>query len=492
MNHMTTSSPAHLPPHRDQPPAASARLDGVDLARFLAIVGMMTAHLLIVHRAEITTPSSWLDPWSWSAIADGRSSTLFGLLAGVSVALMARRPLADGGEAVPRLRLALMARGLAIAAVGIALEEVQSAIAVVLTVYGLVFMVMALVVRWRPRSLAIGAALIGLGGVVTSALPALIDTEVWTPHSVVGGIFVGGTYPALVWVSFGMVGMAIARMDLTAARTRRVMVGGGAAVAAAAYGLGAVVTRLWPAPSRHGTVFEKIPLVDLGAPEPDRYDFGYAWVLPHDEHAWQRDLLNPDAHSGGLLDLIGSMGFGIAVLGLCLLVCEPQRVRKLTAPLRAAGSMPLTFYIGHVLSTAYVAKVFVWDRGESADISPEEITRALTGADPDRSPDEMRQFIERMLHIDNADPKLVTLWIVSIVMFPVLAVLWRQRFTKGPAEEVLARWTSLVTAPREPRVFRGSQPAGAAAPPSIPVGSEPHRPGDDRQGEGGRGPVSVQ
>ena len=52
------------------------RLGGIDLARGLAVIGMLAAHLLTIEEPfDLTRPQTWLD------IVNGRSSILFAVLA---------------------------------------------------------------------------------------------------------------------------------------------------------------------------------------------------------------------------------------------------------------------------------------------------------------------------------------------------------------------------------------------------------------------------
>ena len=50
--------------------------------------------------------------------------------------------------------------------------------------------------------------------------------------------------------------------------------------------------------------------------------------------------------------ILGSGGFALAVIALCLLVSRP--LRWLLLPLGALGSMPLSAYSGHVLAIALI------------------------------------------------------------------------------------------------------------------------------------------
>ena len=53
-----------------------SRIAGVDLARGLAVIGMLAAHLLTIDAFDAGRPETWID------IANGRSSILFATLAG--------------------------------------------------------------------------------------------------------------------------------------------------------------------------------------------------------------------------------------------------------------------------------------------------------------------------------------------------------------------------------------------------------------------------
>ena len=71
------------------------RIAGVDLARGLAVIGMIAAHLLWIEDFDFADAATWV------AVVDGRSSILFATLAGVSIGLVTggSRPLAAAGDA---------------------------------------------------------------------------------------------------------------------------------------------------------------------------------------------------------------------------------------------------------------------------------------------------------------------------------------------------------------------------------------------------------
>ncbi len=114
----------------------SSRMPGIDLARFLAIVGMIAVHTL-----QVTAPNPVLD------LSNGNASTLFAVLAGVGAALASRAALQAGATATARL--ALVARGAGLVGLGLLLGLMPSPAVVILVYLGVTFVVMAAFIRAR-------------------------------------------------------------------------------------------------------------------------------------------------------------------------------------------------------------------------------------------------------------------------------------------------------------------------------------------------------
>ena len=78
-------------------PAGSAeRVIGFDLARALAILGMVVVHFSLVMAADRSGPA-WLT--EVLGFLDGRAAATFVILAGVGVTLMSRRAVLSAGPA---------------------------------------------------------------------------------------------------------------------------------------------------------------------------------------------------------------------------------------------------------------------------------------------------------------------------------------------------------------------------------------------------------
>ena len=74
-------------------------------------------------------------------------------------------------------------------------------------------------------------------------------------------------------------------------------------------------------------------------------------------------VLTAEDHSSGLWEVIGSGGFALATIGVCLLLCRTP-LRWVAVPLRAVGSMPLTAYVLQLVVWALVALALLGDTGD--------------------------------------------------------------------------------------------------------------------------------
>lgn len=299
------------------------RLAGIDLARGLAVLGMLAAHLLD------TYPFDWADPASWLDVVNGRSSILFATLAGVSLALMTRRAPEDRSvRGVLRGRIAV--RAVIIWAVGIALIATAVPVYVILPAYGILFLLALPLIAWRARALWILAAALA---VVMPFVQPFIAGAFFGRGSSSGETeaLIGWEYPFTLWSTFLVAGMALGRSDLRRLRTQLLVLAAGTALAVVAYGADAIA-RLQP-------VSDETPTGP------------FAFVLA----VW-----TAEAHSGGALEVWGSGGFALAVIAACLLVCRTP-IRTVLFPLRAVGSMPLTAYAGQIVAWAIAATVLLGD-----------------------------------------------------------------------------------------------------------------------------------
>jgi uncharacterized membrane protein YeiB len=319
------------------------RILGLDVARGLAILGMAGAHI------GETPAFEWLEPSTWTDLVHGRSSILFAVLAGVSIALMTGRSALPERERIPGIRLNLIGRGAVIFVIGLALEMLNTPIAVILTLYGLLYVAVIPVLRWRPWQLLTGAAVLALVG---PALLALLSAVALNPYGSGIGFVLYGSYPLTVWMAFVLGGMALGRLRVDEVRTAVIALAVGVALVVVGYGLGGIGQA---SGLGGGSGSSSIIEGDIGGEgmSPSGWeDYPQALAAADPLGAVLRAVFAVEPHSGGTAEILGSGGFALAVVALCLLLSRPLRWPLL--PLGALGSMPLTAYSAHVLSVALV------------------------------------------------------------------------------------------------------------------------------------------
>ncbi|WP_405217087.1 heparan-alpha-glucosaminide N-acetyltransferase domain-containing protein [Agrococcus sp. Ld7] len=332
---------------------AAGRLVGIDLARLVAVAGMMAAH---------TLGSAEAMPAAVVALVDGPPSTLFAVLGGVSVTLAGRARLVAGdrGGAVR----ATLARGAVVALLGVLIAPLATAVYVVLVPFGVAIALAApllLAPSWLLATLAT-AIVLGGGSVVTwagSHLPSLHRaSDVFGPLEsllpAVNDVLLTGVYPALIWLGYLLIGMLLMRglLAARAAGTERAML-------TRVAGAGALLTGIGVAMSELGVLL----LSDVVAPgEPS---VARDWLLsngygaaPDEGPLWQ---LLAAPHTGTPADMARTAGIAllaIGLLGLLVQRCSPRTLRAIE-PLRAAGGAPLTIYIVHVVGYSLAAGLLI-------------------------------------------------------------------------------------------------------------------------------------
>ncbi|KQZ82368.1 acyltransferase [Microbacterium sp. Root166] len=308
------------------------RIAGVDVARGLAVLGMFAAHLL-----WIDEPFRWQDAGTWVAVVEGRSSILFATLAGVSIAL------ATGGRTPPRglelraSRVRLLTRAGLLWAIGVLLILTGVPVYVILPAYALLFLLAVPLLRLGARALLLSAG--ALAVVMPVLQVALDDLPLWrTMEGNALSLAIGWHYPFTTWIVFLLAGMGVARAGIRRLSVQLWMLASGVVLAVAGYGIAAAIGAL-----------------EEGPPG-----------------SFAAELWTAAPHSTGLLEVVGSGGFALAVIAACLLACRTVLV-WIALPLRAVGAMPLTAYVGQLLVWAVVAAAVLGRIGDLAgfrDLEP--------------------------------------------------------------------------------------------------------------------------
>ncbi len=320
------------------------------MARLVALAGMMATHILPSFQdgtADLTFSQS---------LAGGRASALFAVLAGVSVALTTGRTKPARGWELVAAAAGLAVRAVLIAAVGLALGGFDSGIAVILSYYGVLFLLGIPFLALRtPWLLVLAAGWLVLGPVLAHLVrpqlpppgfdPSPSFDALGDPVRLLGELTFTGHYPAVPWLAYLLVGMAIGRTDLTTWRAPAILAAAGAALVAVAV---LVSDALVGRPGVRDQLLES-----MGSPQfLDRMlGRGFPGITPTDTWWW---LAVRAPHTATPFDLAQTIGSALLVIAGCLVV--GRLLPSLSAVVFGAGAMTLTLYSAHVL-----LRVQLWD-----------------------------------------------------------------------------------------------------------------------------------
>jgi uncharacterized membrane protein len=348
---MTSRTPARAS-RKTAGPSVQARLQGIDAARGLALLGMMATHLLPTFESNADLTPTWI-----GLTFSGRAAALFAVLAGVGLALSTGKHKPLAGPELSAARRGVALRALVIAAVGLTLGGVEVNLAIILVHYAVLFLCVLPFLGLEIKRLCAWAAGWILASPVLAYLlrPWLLAAEPplklghnpsWedlaTPSRLLADLFFTGYYPVFQWLSYLLVGLIIGRLMLTKALVPVVLLVAGTAVAVAAKALGVAAMENWGGRAALEAILDS-PNYPL-----DSVLQVNLTGIPQEGSWWW--LASAAPHSGTSLDLLHTSAVAAAVIGACLLLGRLAEWvdLDLLLPLRGAGAMTLTLYTVHV------------------------------------------------------------------------------------------------------------------------------------------------
>jgi uncharacterized protein len=299
-----------------------ARIEGFDLARALAFLGMVFVNFRVALATEEGSPRwlTWLD-----TRLDGRASATFVILAGAGLSLLSRRARETGDSAaLAGVRRTLLLRAAFLFVIGLLYWSIWPAD--ILHYYG-VFLAVGALLLTAPDQRLLGLASIL---VVLFALLLVLGADYnagwdwrtltyhgfWTPGGFVRNLIFNGFHPVVPWLAFLVVGMWLGRRDLrNAAVWRRLLL------------TGLVVAIVSETASRSlvSAATSKLGEEDAMAV------FGTTPMPPMP------------------LYMLAAAGTSIVVIVLCVRIAERFAGARWLAPLVATGQLALTLYVAHVV-----------------------------------------------------------------------------------------------------------------------------------------------
>ncbi len=309
-------------PDRGNRAQTGGRIVGLDIARALAIVGMVFVNFKITMGAESSGP-----PWLRfvAALFDGRAAATFVVLAGIGASLGSRRAREAGEPAAQRAaQSTLLKRALFLFVLGWAFFPIWPAD--ILHYYGAYLAVGASLLFASNRRLvvvAISSIIISSVFIVTLDPFANWDLDdysyrgITTPSGFIRNLLFDGFHPVFPWVAFYLFGMWLGRTDLRDQAWRRTLAIRSASIVA--------MTELaaWVMLGPKGSSLDEV-----------------------DDQSW-RWLFNVGPIPPLPLYLVASAG--TAVLVILGSVWLGERLSTRTAePLVSTGQLALTIYLAHV------------------------------------------------------------------------------------------------------------------------------------------------
>lgn len=413
----TNTNPAAGPPAA---PSPTRRAMGVDVARAVALIGMVAVH---------TFPAEHVDgAMSWPfAVFGGRAAALFAVLAGVSIAFVEKRSRGQlHGRTLAADRAALVVRGLLILLIGLLLGHLETDIDTIIPYFGILFILAVPFYGRSSRFLLIAAPVFAVFGPVlrhllNGKIPEQVDPEAdYTlvtaarqPVLFILDMLVTGFYPAILWMAYLCVGMVVGRQALTSRKVALKFVGWGAALAISAWMLSKVL--LGPVGGMQRLVEATPSLSTADITELLKYgpDSSY---MPNTTWWWLGAVA---PYSDTPLNVLHNLGTAVAAIGIVLLLTHSGG--KFFSPFAAIGMMTLTLYSAHCV-------VF-------------------------------------MLEVLDETRPVVGLW-VQVISFMLFAMVWRSCIGKGPLESIISEASDWVRQRvRTPRQRpRNGEPPGTGVP----------------------------
>lgn len=363
----------------------AGRIEGYDLARALAIFGMVVVNFKVVMGAggwqsETGSGPEWLQ--FLTGLLDGRAAATFVVLAGVGVALGTRRAVASGDRrALSAARKRLWKRAAFLYFGGLLFATVWEAD--ILHFYGWYIGVGALLIAFPNRMLLLAAALliIAFPMLLTAFsyeaewnLDTLAYEGFWTPAGQVRHLFFNGFHPVVPWLAFLLLGIWLGRQDVLDPAVRRRLFIGGAGVALTTEVVSAALVALLT----RGASADAVEAITA--------------------------LLGSEALPPMPFYMLAGGGTAVAIITLAVAFAQRFPAAPGNRALVAAGQLALTIYVAHVLI------------GMGA--------------------------LSAVGRLENQSlPFAIAASAAFYALAVAFAVLWRKRFDRGPLEWVMRKWS---------------------------------------------------
>lgn len=199
------------------------RIEGLDVARALALFGMFVVNYTVITGAEGNGPE-WLI-W-FTDLFQGRASALFVLLAGIGTSLMTSKARKEASPILIRKnRKSLWKRSAFLFLLGMVLYAVDWT-GDILHYYGVFMLIASFLIAASNKTIIIICSLFGLTAQIMQVTsnylkgwnpdkPFIEYMDFWTIEGFLRNLLFNGYHPLFPWICFFLVGMLIGRFELS-------------------------------------------------------------------------------------------------------------------------------------------------------------------------------------------------------------------------------------------------------------------------------------
>ena len=290
----------------------SERLIGLDIARYLAFVGMVLVNFDIVMSHGVQSNEGFFNEFIGQL--QGRASATFVVLAGIGLGLSSFKKEGQTVNTIVKRSIFLLILGL----LNMTIFEGD-----ILHYYAFYFLFGVFLLPFGNRALILVISILNL---VFFSMMLFIDYEsgwnfeeltysgFWTIDGFTRNLFFNGFHPVFPWLGFFLLGMLMSRVLLKKRQVQITMI---------SWGLIAII-------------FSEIMSFIIS---------GY--VIPADSEL--QFLFMTDSMPPMPLYFLAASGSALRIIGLCLLVSEKFKESKIYSLIAPAGTQTLTLYVLHII-----------------------------------------------------------------------------------------------------------------------------------------------
>jgi len=297
------------------------RIIGVDVARALAIIGMIIVNFKIaIGSVGMSSLKSII------GVLDGKAAATFVVLAGVGIAFMSNSAIENGDTLkLKKARIQLFKRAILLFVIGLLYIPIWPAD--ILHFYG-IYMLLTLAVLTSGKRTILFAALI-----MIFAYPFMMfvwdynvgwnfDTleypSFWSVKGFFRNLFYNGFHPVIPWTAFMLIGLWFGKNDLSDAKFIK---------KSASISLGIFILTL---------LFSESLLTILSEGD----------VSTRNE---LMQVLGTSPMPPLPIYMISGSSFAIFIISICIIISEKFEESKIISALKNTGQLALTFYVAHVI-----------------------------------------------------------------------------------------------------------------------------------------------